>query len=147
MDSACDRRRTRAFDEKRSTYVSGAASTLHLVTTNADVRQQTLTDLAAAVDQADSPLDRLAALRTLRDAVTALEADSVDQARAGNHPWSQVAASLGVSKQAAQRRFTPKDDPQTTQEPTERPVRERKPVEWDITTRRGRTLFKVRKTQ
>lgn len=53
------------------------------------------------------PLTRI---RPARRAVQTAEAElaaTVTAARAAGHPWSAIAAALGISRQAAQQRFTP----------------------------------------
>ena len=58
------------------------------------------------------------AVRPARAALEAAEtalADTVTEARAAGHPWSALAAALGVSRQAAQQRFT------RTRPPTSQP--------------------------
>jgi Clp amino terminal domain, pathogenicity island component len=60
------------------------------------------------------PLDRLAdavvAASQLDDQADALIGYFVDQARRSGATWSQIGAAMGVSKQAAQKRFVAKDD-------------------------------------
>jgi hypothetical protein len=65
--------------------------------------------------------DPLTRIRPARRAVQAAEADlaaTVTAARAAGHPWSAIAAALGISRQAAQQRFAPPSpdvkDPLTT---------------------------------
>jgi hypothetical protein len=60
----------------------------------------------------------LVAVRPARAALDAADtalADTVTEARAAGHPWSAIAAALGVSRQAAQQRFT------RTRPPTSQP--------------------------
>ena len=105
-----------------------------------------LTKLAAAVDAAPGPLERLAALRDLEDAVAAAETRAVADARARNESWSRVGAALRRSKQATQRKYQHRAPGVGGVEPTavERPVREpRRPAGWDVQTPRGRTLLRV----
>jgi hypothetical protein len=59
------------------------------------------------------PLDRLADAMEVSDQLSE-QADSlighfVDQARRSGASWSQIGGSMGVTKQAAQQRFTPAD--------------------------------------
>ncbi len=60
------------------------------------------------------PLDRLAdavtAAGELDERSDALIGYFVDQARASGASWSQIGAAMGVSKQAAQKRFVARDD-------------------------------------
>ncbi|MFG1603510.1 Clp protease N-terminal domain-containing protein [Actinoplanes sp. NPDC049265] len=73
-----------------------------------------LDDLIAAVSTNNpSPLDRLSNAVLLGDHLGDL-ADHlighfVDQARRSGASWTEIGASMGVSKQAAQKRFVPKD--------------------------------------
>ncbi|MGB7982673.1 MAG: hypothetical protein WCF36_17975 [Candidatus Nanopelagicales bacterium] len=59
----------------------------------------------------DDPLARLAAVRSARQALEALEHETVTQARAGGATWGQIGTLYGVSKQAAQQRFRQPADP------------------------------------
>lgn len=62
--------------------------------------------LAAYAEIAD-PLARLDDVRRARQALEALEARTVAEARAQGATWGQIGARYGVSKQAAQQRFKP----------------------------------------
>jgi ATP-dependent Clp protease ATP-binding subunit ClpA len=63
------------------------------------------------------PLDRLSdavtAADELNEQADALIGYFVDQARASGASWSQIGAAMGVSKQAAQKRFVARDDEPT----------------------------------
>jgi hypothetical protein len=72
----------------------------------------TSTDLAALVEQrarSNAPLERLEAAVTVVDELRGVGEEVLDrfvaEARAANCSWSEIGASLGVSKQAAQQRF------------------------------------------
>ncbi|QKT08667.1 ATP-dependent Clp protease ATP-binding subunit [Gordonia sp. X0973] len=72
-----------------------------------------LDDLISAVRTAsDDPLTQLSTAMTvsehLGDVGDSLIGHFVDQARRAGQPWSAIGASMGVTKQAAQKRFTPK---------------------------------------
>ncbi|MBB2948226.1 hypothetical protein FB565_008009 [Actinoplanes lutulentus] len=76
-----------------------------------------LDDLILAINQSrpDSPIDRLTEAVLLADHLGEL-ADHlighfVDQARHSGASWTEIGAGLGVSKQAAQKRFVGKPDP------------------------------------
>lgn len=57
--------------------------------------------------QADTDsLRTIAALVDEGDAVQRALREAVGRARARNHSWSQIGAMLGVSKQAAQRKYS-----------------------------------------
>src|SRR3954469_19548346 len=62
----------------------------------------------------DDPLtnlsDAVQVAARLDEQSDALIGHFVDQARASGASWSQIGASMGVSKQAAQKRFVLKDD-------------------------------------
>ncbi|MFT3901276.1 MAG: Clp protease N-terminal domain-containing protein [Gordonia sp. (in: high G+C Gram-positive bacteria)] len=77
-----------------------------------------LDDLIGAVRKAAAdPLQQLSAAMTvsehLGDVGDSLIGYFVDQARRAGQPWSAIGASMGVTKQAAQKRFTPKADGDT----------------------------------
>lgn len=78
------------------------------VATEADGRQPRLTNYAAAVDGATTPLERLTALRALLDAADQVARETVAAARRSRASWQQVGQALAVSKQAAQKRFQPR---------------------------------------
>src|SRR4051794_15674216 len=70
------------------------------------------TSLAARAIAAADPRDRLRAICALRDELELLEADAVRGAIHEGSSWSQVAESLGISKQSAHRRHAKQlDDP------------------------------------
>jgi hypothetical protein len=75
-----------------------------------------LDDLVSAVTSAhDEPLDRLSGAVLLADhlgeVADHLIGHFVDQARRAGASWSDIGRSLGVTKQAAQKRFVPKGQP------------------------------------
>ena len=61
------------------------------------------------------PLDHLSGAvvtaRELSDQADALIGHFVDQARGSRASWSQIGSAMGVTKQAAQKRFTARDEP------------------------------------
>lgn len=61
------------------------------------------------------PLDHLSdavmTAQELNDQADALIGHFVDQARVSGSSWSQIGTAMGVTKQAAQRRFTARDEP------------------------------------
>ena len=61
------------------------------------------------------PLDHLSdavvTARELNDQADALIGHFVDQARGSGASWSQIGSAMGVTKQAAQKRFTARDEP------------------------------------
>jgi ATP-dependent Clp protease ATP-binding subunit ClpA len=72
-----------------------------------------LSDLITTVEvdaASPAPLDRLAAAssmaRDLADTGDSLLGHFVDQCRRAGHSWTEISGSLGVSKQAAHKRFT-----------------------------------------
>jgi hypothetical protein len=62
------------------------------------------TDLARRASQLQKPGEGLVAVAALRRQLEALEASHVDSALKAGWPWSRIAASLGVSKQAAHKK-------------------------------------------
>jgi len=62
------------------------------------------TRLAAATSSQD-PEVGLAAVAALRGLLEVLEALQVENARANGWPWQQIAAKLGVSKQAVHKKY------------------------------------------
>ncbi len=74
-------------------------------------RATALEKWAEAVDPADlrvadtEALRRIAELAQQRDDLDVDLAESVQAARAANRSWSEIGAMLGVSKQAAQRKY------------------------------------------
>lgn len=83
--------------------------------TPAQLSNVRLDDLITAVRHAsDDPLDQLSTAMTvsehLGDVGDSLIGHFVDQARRAGQPWSAIGASMGVTKQAAQKRFTAKAD-------------------------------------
>lgn len=72
-----------------------------------------LDDLIAAISQVhEEPLERLSgaviAADALGDVADHLIGHFVDQARRSGASWTEIGASMGVTKQAAQKRFVPK---------------------------------------
>jgi ATP-dependent Clp protease ATP-binding subunit ClpA len=59
----------------------------------------------------DNLSDAMAVAQHLGEQSDHLIGHFVDQARRSGASWSQIGASMGVSKQAAQQRFVPRDDP------------------------------------
>ncbi|HNP56497.1 MAG TPA: Clp protease N-terminal domain-containing protein [Gordonia sp. (in: high G+C Gram-positive bacteria)] len=83
--------------------------------TPAQLSNVRLDDLITAVRRAtDDPLDQLSTAMTvsehLGDVGDSLIGHFVDQARRAGQPWSAIGASMGVTKQAVQKRFTAKAD-------------------------------------
>lgn len=78
------------------------------------VSLDTLIEYVTSLHPAGDPLERLSdAIRvssTLDERSDALIGHFVDQARRSGASWSQIGASMGVSKQAAQKRFVPRTD-------------------------------------
>ncbi len=76
------------------------------------VSLDTLITYVKAQRLAGSPLDNLSDAVTvsaqLSDQADSLIGHFVDQARRSGASWSQIGASMGVSKQAAQQRFVPR---------------------------------------
>ncbi len=84
-----------------------------------------LTDLIVTVAQeADDALLRLAKAVEMSSQLNELGdhliGHFVDEARRGGASWSEIGESLGVTKQAAQKRFVPKESPELSKPSTER---------------------------
>ncbi|MEO3891551.1 hypothetical protein [Nonomuraea sp. B5E05] len=60
--------------------------------------------LAEAVN-ADDPISSLAVIAELRRELARLEAVTVRRARAQGNSWTEIAATLGISKQAVHKRY------------------------------------------
>ncbi|WP_163505824.1 Clp protease N-terminal domain-containing protein [Fodinicola acaciae] len=71
-----------------------------------------LADLVAIADQADTPLERLAVAERLAGQLAhlgdRLVGYYIEQARAEGLSWADIGAHVGVSRQAAQQRYTPR---------------------------------------
>ena len=114
-----------------------------MTTTNNDAGQPTLTPLAGRIEVAPDPLAGLAAVADLRRELTVVERAFVDAARAADTSWSAIGKSLGVTKQAAQRRFT--QEPADLDAAPKEPKTARVEVPWEVTTRHGWVLLRLRR--
>lgn len=81
-----------------------------------------LDDLITGINQTrDGELDRLAgavlAAQHLGDLADHLVGHYVDQARRAGRSWTEIGASMGVTKQAVRKRFNPKDPGPPTPDP------------------------------
>ena len=80
--------------------------------TSSPISLDTLITFVKVQHPAGSPLDNLSdavmVSAQLSDQADALIGHFVDQARRSGASWSQIGASMGVSKQAAQQRFVPR---------------------------------------
>jgi hypothetical protein len=92
------------------------------MTTTFDDRQLPLTALAAAVEAEPNDVSRLGAIQRLRIALRAVEAETVQAARAEGASWAAIGAQLGISKQAANKRFGATQEA-ISQAPADRPKR------------------------
>lgn len=54
---------------------------------------------------ADDPISSLAAVVELRREMTRLEAVTVRRSRAQSNSWTEIAAALGISKQAVRKTY------------------------------------------
>lgn len=116
------------------------------MTNNADAGQHVLTRLATAVEAATDPLSTLTAVAELKQAIAVAEREAVELAKAAGTSWAAIGERLGVTKQAAARRFTPRTPGGVApaSESTELAPAKRK-AGWVVTTRRGRTLLVVKR--
>lgn len=62
-------------------------------------------------DTLDHLCDAVVTGRELADQADALIGHFVDQARGSGASWSQIGVAMGVTKQAAQKRFTAREEP------------------------------------
>jgi hypothetical protein len=115
------------------------------MTTTLDDGQLPLTELAEAVEAETDLLSRLESIRRLRTALAAVETATVGAARAEGRSWAVIGAGLGISKQAASKRFgTQQTDNQT---PTPRPDHGRARsarAGWEIAIPGRRALLHIR---
>src|SRR3984885_7985785 len=83
------------------------------MTSSSPVSLDTLITYVKVQRPGGSPLDNLSDAVTvsaqLTDQADSLIGHFVDQARRSGASWSQIGASMGVSKQAAQQRFVPRE--------------------------------------
>jgi hypothetical protein len=107
--------------------VNGVNEGPHLVMTTSvdDAPEPSLSTLLAAVEAAPTPLERAGAVTTLIKALEVVEREAVNAAKTAGSSWSAIAEQLGVTKQAAARRFTPPREPEhvTKTEPLEKSQR------------------------
>ena len=138
-----------------------------IVMTTPDVpRQPGLTTLAAAADDASDPITRVDALHALAAATTTALESSVSDARVTGASWSLIGASLGISKQAAAKRYATPATPTTPT--TQIATSDRTPEDngtgppkaseprakaaaghhgWDLQTPHGRLILKLRRAR
>jgi hypothetical protein len=84
------------------------------MTTPVQITRPRLDDLIDGLTKAhDDPLDQLTGAMVLADhlgeVADHLIGHFVDQARRSGHSWTEIGHSMGVTKQAARKRFVPKD--------------------------------------
>ena len=129
-----------------------------------------MTDLASAVDGAGDAVRRLAAVRELSIRVTGVAEEAVRTARSSGVPWRVIGECLGVSKQAAAKRFADAGSPHPPAERREpdgsssrgragetvQVVETREGAEsaacrsrasWEVRTPGGRTLLRVERSR
>lgn len=105
-----------------------------------------LVAMAGVVEVAPDALDRLQAVASLGRMVDVVERTIVEQVRTENASWSVIGEQLGVTKQAAAKRFGPKPEPASLSggDAGRRGsgVAPRPEQSWDVTTPGGRTLLR-----
>lgn len=146
------RRREQRLSRSGAIAVSNRLLTVAIMTTlPVDDRQLTLTQMVQVLQDPCDPLVRLQAIRRIRKALQPLEEEAVRDARDCNESWSQIGASLGISKQAANRKhgsavmapeLHPKGEPESANEQGGGRPRKARVAGWDVTTARGRTLLR-----
>lgn len=67
--------------------------------------QQAIVDALAATEADKTPLDLVEEIPVLEDAIEALIAGRIEAARAQGVSWEAIAMRLGISRQAAHKRF------------------------------------------
>lgn len=115
------------------------------MTTTLDDGQPSLTELAAAVEADIDPLSRLESICRLRTALGTIEEATVFAARTEGTSWAVIGAGLGVSKQAASKRFG--TQPMDNQTPIPRRDHGRAQsarVGWEIAIPGRRALLHIR---
>jgi hypothetical protein len=116
--------------------------------TTVDTRQVSLTRLAtdAQAGAGMTPLARLAALRKLEAAITVELEACVAAARVERATWETIGRHLGVTKQAAQRRYgakRPTNAIEDTEPPKPKGKHTARATGWDVRTAGGLTLLSV----
>ena len=71
--------------------------------TDRDIKR--IADALAALKGVADPLERVDAVRRVREIAERLEHEAVMQARKAGHTWSDIGALIGLTKQGAQQRF------------------------------------------
>lgn len=109
-----------------------------------------MTALVVDILTVDDPLAQLTATRSLRLLLSVIEAEAVQAARSEGASWARVGQCLGVSKQAAAKRFAPPKTETATGNPPAGPVTDQArsragEVGWEVTTPGGRILLRLRK--
>jgi hypothetical protein len=117
--------------------------------TSIDQGQPSLTDLAAAVEAASDPLTRLSVLAALTKLTSSIQRASVTEARAGGHAWTAIGSQLGVTKQAAAKRFGTPRAGTVPVSPGQVTVRnpELDRTHWAVTTPGGHILLRLVKAR
>ena len=113
--------------------------------TSIDQRQPSLTDLATAVEAATDLMTRLSLLAALAKLTSSIQRASVTEARTGGHAWTAIGGQIGVTKQAAAKRFgTPREETAPVP-PKQVTVRTPNPnrTQWAVTTPGGHILLRL----
>ncbi|GAA2135333.1 hypothetical protein GCM10009844_00480 [Nocardioides koreensis] len=115
------------------------------MTTTLDDGQLPLTELAATVEADTDPLSRLESICRLRTALGAIETATVCAARAEGRSWAAIGAGLGISKQAASKRFgTQQMDNQTPPPRSDHGQARSTRAGWEIAIPGRRALLHIR---
>ena len=83
------------------------------ILSHADISKGTETDIASLLRLVDATSEAA-------ELCGKLQRDAVHQARRADIPWSEIGAVMGITRQAAQQRFAPEEDPQPLTKSTRR---------------------------
>lgn len=153
---ACDRRaparRVRFWAHHRPIAGWPQPGTVVCMSDALDQRQRSLSNLATRLESEANSVERLRVLCLLDTAVRAETRATVEAARRERLTWSEIGASLGISKQAASQRFGTRIPPGTVDQagttaeqltPTKPSTRATRAKGWRLLTPGGRTMLRV----
>lgn len=126
-----------------------ASTVLRMETPQVDHGQPSLTEVAQRAEASDDPRHRLAVLCELAALTDEVLRATVSTARAQEMSWKAIGAALGVTKQAAAKRFTPRADKEgeVTKQDRTHAVRRVAQPHWAVTLGRVTILRVWRRTE